>query len=279
MEHKIFHMTAFPKEEHGGNYAGVVTDADLLSDIEMQSIAKELGYSETAFVLASNKADFKVRFFTPYIEVDLCGHATISTFNLLRDLKTIDEGFYTQETEVGLLKLEVKKDMVYMEQIPPRYGEYIDPLEIEKCFKSKNFINTLLPIRILSTGMREIFVPLKSIKKLNSLSPIIKEIIEISLKYDVIGIHCFALSEEEDIDAYGRNFAPVVGINEESATGTSNGALGCYLNNYIDNKKTTFILRQGYNMDKPSEIITRLTKKDSDIVTVFVGGSARKFKE
>jgi len=276
MEYKIYRMSSFPKEAHGGNPAGVVISADSLSEEEMQSIAREIGYSETAFVLSSFNADFKVRFFTPLIEVGLCGHATIATYNLLRDLNIITPGFYTQETEIGILKLEVKSDMVYMEQVPPVYGEYINPLEIEECFKKKNFVDTSLPIRVLSTGMNEIFVPVKSVIELNKLVPNIDKINEMSNKYHVIGIHCFALTTEENVDAYGRNFAPVVGIDEESATGTSNGALGCYLNNYILKDKTTFILRQGYSMNKPSEIIAKLTKKNNEIVTVFVGGNAEK---
>ncbi|MCK5388677.1 MAG: PhzF family phenazine biosynthesis protein, partial [Candidatus Izimaplasma sp.] len=209
-------------------------------------------------------------------EVGLCGHATIATFNLLRDEGIITEGFYTQETGVGILKLEVKSDIVYMEQVPPIYGEFIDPIEIENCFNTSNVIETKLPIRILSTGMKEIFVPLRSIKELNSLVADIDKINEISLKYDVVGIHCFALSDENNVDAYGRNFAPIVGINEESATGTSNGALGCYLNNYVKKDKMSFILRQGYSMNKPSEIITKLTKIKGEIVTIFVGGSAKR---
>lgn len=276
MEYKVYHMTAFPKEPHGGNLAGVVVNAESLSEEEMQSIAKELNYSETAFVLNSLDADFLVRFFTPLSEVGLCGHATIATFNLLRDEGIITEGFYTQETGVGILKLEVKSDIVYMEQVPPIYGEFIDPIEIENCFNTSNVIETKLPIRILSTGMKEIFVPLRSIKELNSLVADIDKINEISLKYDVVGIHCFALSDENNVDAYGRNFAPIVGINEESATGTSNGALGCYLNNYVKKDKMSFILRQGYSMNKPSEIITKLTKTKDEIVTIFVGGSAKR---
>ena len=74
----------------------------------------------------------------------------------------IDEGFYTQETKVGILKLEVKKDIVFMEQVPPIYGEYVDPLEIENCFLEDEFVNTIYPIRVLSTGMKEIFVPVKN---------------------------------------------------------------------------------------------------------------------
>ncbi len=276
---KIYHLTAFLKEPNGGNKAGVVINADSLKEEEMQKIAKDLGYSETAFVLNSDKASFRIRFFTPLSEVGLCGHATIATFNLLRDLKIIDIGFYTQETNVGILKLEIKKDLVYMEQVPPVYSDYIDPLEIEDCFLEERFIAKSYPIRILSTGMREIFVPVNSIKNLNRITPIIKEINKLSTKYDIIGVHCFALSDEENVDAYGRNFAPIVGINEESATGTSNGALGCYIHNYIDESKDTYILRQGYSMNQPSEIITKLTIKEDEIKTVFVGGSARILEE
>ena len=274
MELKIYRLSAFPKEPHGGNPAGVVISTDSLTVDEMQNIATEVGFSETAFVLDSPDADFKVRFFTPLSEVGLCGHATIATFNLLRDIGIITEGFYTQETQVGVLKLEVKSKIVYMEQVPPMYGEFVDPLEINECFDNEDFINTSLPIRVLSTGMKEIFLPVKSIKDLNKLIPNIEKIIEISIKYSVIGIHCFALSDEKDVDAYGRNFAPIVGIDEESATGTSNGALGCYLNNYVNKDKTRFVLRQGYSMNKPSDIITKVKKQNGEIVTVFVGGSA-----
>ncbi len=102
----------------------------------------------------------------------------------------------------------------------------------------------------------------------------IDEIIKISKKYDVIGIHVFAVTKDQ-ADAYGRNFAPIVGINEESATGTSNGALGCYLNKYVNTGKSEFILRQGYSMDKPSEIITKLVIQNRNIELVWVGGTAK----
>mgnify|MGYP002139143298 CR=1 FL=1 len=76
-------------------------------------LAKKIGYSETAFVMKSDKADFKVRFFTPVYEVDLCGHATIATYNLLRDLGRIKKGEYLQETRAGLLKIKIYRDNVY----------------------------------------------------------------------------------------------------------------------------------------------------------------------
>lgn len=274
MNVEVYRLTSFSKEMHGGNEAGVVLDADTLNEKEMLKIAKEVGYSETAFVSKSDKADFKVRFFTPTNEVSLCGHATIATFNLLRDKKIITTGNYTQETKAGILKLDVKEDIVFMEQNAPVYGQVIEPLEFVNCFYNKDYINQELPIIILSTGMKEIFLPVNSVKILNNLTPNFDEIIKISKKYDVIGIHVFSVTKDQ-ADAYSRNFAPIVGINEESATGTSNGALGCYFNKYVNTSKSEFILRQGYSMNKPSEIITKLEIQNKNIILVWVGGSAK----
>jgi len=272
----LYKLTAFPKTEFGGNEAGVYLDADNLTKKEMLKIAKEVNFSETAFVMKSNKADFRVRFFTPLHEIDLCGHATIATFNLLRDLKIIKEGTYTQETKVGILDLIVKKNEVYMGQPLPKFYGFLEYNELNTCFSNRHFVSDDLPIQVVSTGMKEIFLPVKDVETLNNLKPNFEEIIEFSIKHNVIGIHAFALSDE--VDAYGRNFAPIVGINEESATGTSNGALGCYLYEYVKKKKE-YILRQGYSMNLPSEIKTNLEYKDNAITKVFVGGSARLITE
>ncbi|AIO18029.1 putative isomerase YddE [Candidatus Izimaplasma bacterium HR1] len=272
----LYLLTAFPKTEYGGNKAGVYLDADNLTEKEMKKIAKDVGFSETAFVMKSDVADFRVRFFTPTNEVDLCGHATIATFNLLRDLKVIEVGTYTQETKAGVLKLIIKKDEVFMEQVLPEFYEELSYSDISTCFSNSHYTNDDLPIQIVSTGIKEIFLPVKDTKTLNKLKPNFEEIIEVSIRHNVIGIHAFTLAE--DCDAYGRNFAPVVGIKEESATGTSNGALGCYIYKHA-NKKEKYVLRQGYAMDLPSEIITKLEIKDNEIKKVLVGGSARIIKE
>lgn len=269
---KLYKVTAFPKTEFGGNKAGVVLDCESMTDKEMLHIAHKLGYSETAFVLASDIADFKVRFFTPYHEVDLCGHATIATFNLLRDLKIIIPGNYTQETKAGLLKLDVRKDFVFMQQNKPQFFETIKKSEIERCFNLKDFIDESLPTIIGSTGLREIFVPVTSIETLHSLKFFREEIMALSIKYQVIGIHLFALAE--DCDAYSRNFAPFVGIEEESATGTSSGVLGAYLLTFLHRDKE-YVLRQGYAMNHPSEIIVKIKGTESNIEEVWVGGTAK----
>lgn len=274
MNLKMYKVNAFSKNSKGGNPAGVVLEADSLSDTNMQEIAKEIGYSETAFISSSSIADYKLRFFTPTSEVPLCGHATIASFNLLRELNYIVPGMFTQETGAGLLKLEVQSNYVYMQQNSPIFNESVDSNDLLSCFSNVDFFNKELPIVILSTGVKEIFLPVKSIEQLNELQPIFEEIVLLSKKYDVIGIHAFALSNDE-ASAYGRNFAPIVGINEESATGTSNGALACYINKFVDVNKSNFILRQGYSMGMPSEIKVKLKLQNHSISEVWVGGNAR----
>jgi len=277
MGNLVYRVTAFTEDINGGNLAGVVLDADLLSEEEMQKIAKEIGYSETAFVMKSLKADFRLRFFTPVAEVDLCGHATIATFNLLRDLGVIQVGGYTQETKAGNLKLQIKDKHVYMEQNLPEYYELIDKKEIELCFKNPilEYLSHT-PIQIVSTGLRDIMMPVKDIESLLALKPNFDMIDQISRKYDVTGIHAFCLNTLNGGEAHARNFAPRYGINEESATGTSNGALACYLMKYMENKYNgDFIIEQGYSMNKPSKIMVRLKTIDHKITEVYVGGSAR----
>lgn len=76
----IYVVSAFCKNNKGGNKAGVVLNRQDLTDAQKLEIAKQLGYSETAFVTASCMADFKLQYFTPTEEVPLCGHATIAAF-------------------------------------------------------------------------------------------------------------------------------------------------------------------------------------------------------
>lgn len=276
MDVLIYKLTAFPNGKNGGNKAGVVLNADSMTDTDMQKIASEVGYSETAFVSESEKASFKLQFFTPTSEVDLCGHATIATWNLLRDLKIIKKGHYSMETNIGILNIEVGKKEIYMEQKKPEFFGSIEQYELYDCFYEERFLETTLPTMIVSTGMKEIFVPIKDVDTLNRLHPKLKNIEHLCNKYGVIGMHLFAISK--DCDAYGRNFAPVVGIDEESATGTSNGALACYLNKYVSPQKDEYVLRQGYSMKQPSEIKVKLDKHLNEILSVSVGGSAKLLK-
>lgn len=277
MKVETYKLNAFTQSIEGGNPAGVVLNADKLSEVQMQRLARLIGFSETAFVTTSEKADFKVRFFTPSTEVDLCGHGTIATFSLLLQKGMLEGVEYTQETKAGMLKIRVKGNEIYMQQLMPQYFEIIDREEIVGCLGiDKNDLEDRLPIQVVSTGLKDIFVPLKSEKILQGLKPDMYKIEAISKKYGVVGLHVFATANNTDKTAVCRNFAPLYGIPEESATGTSNGALACYLYKYgvLTEDSNEAIFQQGIYMNKPSEIRAKLDLNDDKLEAVWVGGEA-----
>jgi len=284
MEIKVYTLNAFAKTDKGGNPAGVVLDADFLSVDDMQNIASKVGFSETAFVRKSNYADFKVSFFTPKEEVDLCGHATIATFYLLANKGIIQCGEYTQETKAGILKVECRSDnVIYMNQCNPKFYEILDKKEIAYTLNiNEDDIMNELPIQIVSTGLKDILIPIKSLQTLHKIKPNFDKISYLSKKQDVVGYHLFTLETKYDSTAHCRNFAPLYDIREEAATGTSTGALSSYLYKYeiISGEHTeNLVFEQGYSMEKPSEILSSLIIQNQEIKEVKVGGIALNIKE
>lgn len=270
-------VNAFAKTKQGGNPAGVVI-GQAFSDVEMQKIAKMVGFSETAFVEQINSSDFKIRFFTPCAEVELCGHATIAAFSLLRDKSVIKTGLYNLKTKIGIINIKVENKNIFMTQDLPKFYEKISRHEIMDCLNiDVDDLIEELPTQIVSTGLRDILVPIKELKVLTCFNPNYKKITALSQKYNVIGIHAFSLESKFGATAHCRNFAPLYGIPEESATGTSNGALACYLYKYgvISKEQASDLLfEQGYSMGRPSEISVKLEITDKQIDRVSVGGSA-----
>ena len=137
MKVTVYLLSSFGVDHSGGNPAGVVLKADNLTDDQKKTIAKEVGFSETAFVQKSNKADFKVTFFTPVEEVALCGHATIATYALLFKKNLIKAGEYTQELNAGVLKVNISDDgIIVMDQTSPSLlNGAIEPEAVAKVLK------------------------------------------------------------------------------------------------------------------------------------------------
>jgi len=268
----VYVASAFSKDNVGGNKAGLVFDRPDLSAVQKMAIAKKLGYAETAFITSSSVADFCLEYFTPTEEVPLCGHATIGTFAILNLLNKLSKNNYTIETKSGVLSIKVDSDgMVFMEQNTPTFFNELSLDLFNDCLDTSS-INDKLPIQIVSTGLRDIMVPIKSTKHLQQLDPNFSVMTELSKEQNVIGVHAFALEEGEgNLTAICRNFAPLYDIDEESATGTSNCALACYLFKYVE-KKSQYIFEQGYNLNSPSRIIVNLKTHNDMVDAVFVGG-------
>lgn len=267
---RVYVASAFSKNEKGGNKAGVLIDDYNLSIKQKMKVAEMLGYSETAFISKSDKADFKLEYFTPVEEVPLCGHATIATFVVLNNLKKLKKLSYKIETKSGILNIQIQDDIILMQQNLPNYYDIIDKSEIEDCIDTE-VLNTNYPIQIVSTGLKDMLVPINSRENLKKLTPDFEEMKKISKEKDVIGMHMFMLNNTDELTAVCRNFAPLYGIDEESATGTSNCALACYLYKY-GIKKNKYIFEQGYELNNPSQIIVYLEESNNEISNVLVGG-------
>ncbi len=280
---KVFTMNSFAKTQGGGNPAAIVLDANNLSDNQMQKLAEKIGFSETAFITKSECADFKVRFFTPVEEVDLCGHATVGAFYLMAERGILMPGVYSQETRAGVLDVEVMDDhLIMMDQAIPCFYEVVDKAEIADSLNLtiEELAEDILP-QIVSTGMRDIMVPIRSLEILNRTVPDMMKVAEVSRKYNTIGYHLFTL-ETLGGTAHCRNLAPLYGIPEESACGTANGALSSYLTHHgklsMDQAKN-IVMEQGYTMKMPSEILASVEMANGEIIRVRVGGKAIDIKE
>ncbi len=283
---QVCSVRSFVSGMTGGNHAGVCLNLNsampALTEKQMQHIAADVGYSETAFVSRSTCADFNLRFFTPTKEVDLCGHATIAAFHVLMQMGFLVPGPYNQETLSGILGVELRSDgSVFMEQTLPQFFDEVPWERLAPLFGGV-VGGYDLPARIVSTGLKDIMMPVQSLWALRRLNPDFDRIAELSRSLDVTGVHAFTLETLHGSTAHCRNFGPAVGIPEESATGTSNGALSAYL--YRMGKLSSETLgrlsfEQGYFMQDPalvssSTIMASLNVTGREITRVMVGGKA-----
>lgn len=134
------------------------------------AIAKELGFAETAFISDSKIADFRLEYFTPKEEVDLCGHATIGAFTIMKHLNKLLQTEYTIETNSGLLAITANGEQLFMEQTVPTFYDTLTLEELSGCF-DLNAVATAFPIQIVSTGLKDILVPIKNAQLLQDLQP------------------------------------------------------------------------------------------------------------
>ena len=267
-------LNAFAENGKGGNPAGVVLNADELSDENKLEISKKIGLSETAFVSKSKTEDFKLDFFTPNKQIAHCGHATVATFSYLKQIGALKNDSSSKETIDGKRKIEIIGDLAFMEQLAPKY---VDVNHKESAIlKSLGLKKTdLIPkaqIKLVNTGNSFILVPVKNNEILKNIIPNYDLISEISDEFDLIGYYVF--STETEYDATSRMFGPRYGILEESGTGMAAGPLGCYLFDILKIEKKRFNIQQGKYMKEPSPslIIVNLRTEKGKIMDLMAGG-------
>jgi len=279
MKATIFTVNAFTDSESGGNPAGVCLGAEFLSDKQMQNIATQIGFSETAFLLPSDRAYFRLRYFTPTTEVDACGHATIAAFHVM-GLKNIisPEVKYHVEIAAGPLRAEVRDSgSVLMDQMAPDFLHFVEPSELETALGLEtDALYDSLPAQVVSTGMPTLLVPMHDFNAVYNLSPNMKKISQLQNNND--GAIIYAVSLEtigRGYSAHARMFDPKEGIPEESATGMAAGALAAYLQNRQHIPVNEFIkIEQGYELNRPSEILAKVVVANGTVESVVIGGNA-----
>lgn len=267
---KYYIVDAFTDQPFGGNPAGVVLlDGNSFpSETLMLQIAAELRYSETAFVRRDSEKEFTVRYFTPKAEVELCGHATIASFALMHRVLGIT-GRCLCHTKAGDISVEAGP-RVLMQMTASKIVQTIDETEeIYRALGVSDYTPTL-PVMIVSTGLPDFMIQVGDVETLNCLQPDMEAISDITEKYEAVSFHVFAFGNDGHT-AHVRDFGPLYGIPEESATGTANASLTHYLQqNGCIPATGDFSFLQGEAMGRPSVVATRVTPDG----TIYVGGSA-----
>ncbi len=235
----IKQVDAFTDTPMTGNPAGVVVDGHGLTDSEMQTIAREMSLPETAFILptTTKDADLRIRWFSPTVEVPLCGHATIASFHALAEeglYGMAQEGTYrfTIETSSGNLPVTVEKsgtpvDVWFGLNLPSFTRATIQKLDVVRVLNiGLDEFEPRLPI----VADRYLYVPLRRLHTLFALQPNLFAVSQFLSNRNLSGI-CVFTTETVDrtSSVHSRFFAPNMGINEDPVTGSANGPLGVYL--------------------------------------------------
>lgn len=290
---KFYQADVFTAQPFGGNPVAVFPEAQDLTDDQLQQVAREMNLSETVFVLPPTDpaAVVRLRIFTPTQEIPFAGHPVVGTFFVLAQLGLVATPEpvtrVVQECNIGLfpVELEVRDGQVYqvvMTQPEPQFLGTVE--ETEDLYKvasslglSKHVItDTKWPIEVVSTGLPVMIVPVRTLTGVRSIRPDASAIMDVCGRFGANGIMAFTtVTVEPSATVHARMFAPSIGILEDPATGSASGALGAYLvqNGVVDVGPTTELLvEQGYEMERPSNILVRVHSENEVIQTVKVGG-------
>lgn len=286
-EIRVYHVDAFTSEKFGGNTAGVILDAEKLTESEMQNIAKELNLPESVFLLPSTDeaADYKVRYFTPAEEINFCGHATVGlTWLLATEMGLAEEkDGIVLETNVGHIPViwhleNGKIKTVEMTQVAPKTKGFEIQLDALSSLigVKEDSIDVNLPIKLASTGNWHLLVPMKNKEDIDAADPDFSALAKHNKEYQISTTHLYTFNTNNEYDIYTRDFAPGIGINEDPVTGAANGALAgfLFLEGIISKSETTNLkVAQGHAIGRPGTLYITVIP-ENDTAKIKVAGKA-----
>jgi PhzF family phenazine biosynthesis protein len=288
---RLYQIDAFTNRPFSGNPAGVVANADGLTERQMQAIARELNNSETAFLLPPQGSDHdvQVRFFTPTTEVPICGHATISA-HFVRALEGAPAGVTRQLTGAGVLPIEIEKNpevgvRIWMTQKPATFERILTFEQRGRLLRALNLsadaLATFGEVQVVSTGHSKVMVPLRSRATLEALKPDLATLSTLSIELGCNGYYPFTLdAPSAGTFSSGRMFAPAIGIAEDPVTGNAAGPLGAYLlrAGVVEpraDERVTFVVGQGEAIGRPGSVLVEVAfSSSSAAIDVRIAGQA-----
>jgi len=212
----IYQVDSFTDRPFAGNPAGVCILSEPKTELWMQSVAKEMNVAETAFLVPQGD-DFSLRWFTPAVEVDLCGHATLASAHILWESGALTHGAEARfHTKSGLLTANQADGWIVLNfpstppepaDMPPLVGEAIG-----------------VPAVYCGKSPFDYLIEVESEAIVRELNPDLRKIATASAR----GVIVTARSSSADQDFVSRFFAPQAGVDEDPVTGSAHCALGPY---------------------------------------------------
>jgi len=221
MKLAIYTINAFVGNNFKGNVAAVCPLSEWLPNATLQSIAKELNLSDTAFYIPS-KEGFSLRWFTPVAEIDLCGHATLAAAHVISSLEKDAKETICFQTLSGNLFVTVTDNYLTMDfpSRPPQKCELPQPLTKGLGANPQDVMLSRDYVAIFSTE---------------------KEVLNLKPDFDVLktldGCGVIATAPGDKADFISRFFAPKFGINEDPVTGSAHCTLTPYWANRLNKQK------------------------------------------
>lgn len=280
----IYHYSAFTTVPGKGNPAGIVFEADQLTEAQMQEIARQVGFNETAFLLQSTTADLRLRYFTPGQEMDLCGHATIAALYALKTRNLLANGIepltLNVETRAGLLPMAIEtregRSWVRMQQAQATFHPFAESPDLLAAALGLDFtdLDQNLPIVYASTGTWTLLVPVRTLAAFQRMNPHNEQFPGILQEMPRASIHPFCLqTHDSQALLHGRHFSsPFSGTCEDPVTGTASGALGAYYIEYIKPlNHVRMIIEQGHEIGRAGQVIVEAQRFTGSIQVAIEG--------
>ncbi|MDX6710501.1 MAG: trans-2,3-dihydro-3-hydroxyanthranilate isomerase [Blastocatellia bacterium] len=298
---RFLQLDVFTSDALAGNPLAVFPEAEGLSDLEMQKIAREMNLSETVFVFPArdDRALRRLRIFTPMRELPFAGHPIVGTWNALAregvtPVPPDGTGLVTilQEVGIGILPVDIVFDGGTPSKVIMTQGRFEIRNKLETAREQQQVIEGLglrledlddsLPMEVVSTGISSLAVPIKSLEALGRCRVNASLLSDAYLSAGAMGVFAFTRETMTGLpaQAHARFFAPDDGIGEDPATGSASGALAGYL---VTNEALivagkggdySFMIEQGDFMGRPSRIFAEVTSSAGHVERVRIGGSS-----